>query len=256
MKIIDATWEKRNIGVKTAEVIIEESDSVENYEEKKDVLAQYEYVVIKVPVNMPAIVDRIQEEGYRFIESAIMMFKNVSQFSMPNGLRALYNLCRIDEMNVDDLNDLFIQIGKGIFKTDRIALDSFFSKEAASERYINWLKDMIEVGKKCYKVLYQGETIGFFIFDKKDNGEYHGILSGVYDRYSNLGLGMIVAIAETELIKKNGGTSYFTHFSSNNLPNIRLHERLGFIIEKSFNVFVRHGERISVTDFDHFEHCK
>jgi len=50
MKITDAYWEKRNLGITCTEIIIENGDQLSHLEEINDVLECVEYVVVKVPV--------------------------------------------------------------------------------------------------------------------------------------------------------------------------------------------------------------
>ena len=51
MNIIDCSWEKNNIGRSTVEITINRDDRIRN-DMFDDLLCSYEYVVVKVPMNM------------------------------------------------------------------------------------------------------------------------------------------------------------------------------------------------------------
>ena len=79
MKIIDAIWEKRNLGVKTTEILIQAGDKIEDYSlvEKEIIDNQTKYIVVKTPVNLKEYIWGLPKLGYNFIEVAfeIMLHK-------------------------------------------------------------------------------------------------------------------------------------------------------------------------------------
>ena len=77
MKIIEAVWEKRNLGVTTYEVGIDFDDDVSCMDEIKQL--DYEYMVVKVSANNVAVVDEIQEMGFRYIEDMIQVEHNLHE---------------------------------------------------------------------------------------------------------------------------------------------------------------------------------
>ena len=72
MKIIDAIWEKRNLGVKTTEILIQAGDKIEDYSlvEKEIIDNQTKYIVVKTPVNLKEYIWGLPKLGYNFIEVA------------------------------------------------------------------------------------------------------------------------------------------------------------------------------------------
>ena len=66
MKIIDAVWEKRNLGVETVEFVVENSDTEIVMGEILE--AEKQYNVVKLPTNKPELMKLLQENGYRFVE--------------------------------------------------------------------------------------------------------------------------------------------------------------------------------------------
>lgn len=74
MKITNAVWEKRNLGVTTCEVTFDEHDSTENIVAPCDeLLSQYDYRVFRVPAGRCDISLFLQSRGCRFMETAITL---------------------------------------------------------------------------------------------------------------------------------------------------------------------------------------
>ena len=70
MKIVDAVWEKRNLGVTTCEVTIEQEDTLEEVNSACDDLSnRYEYLVFKIPSNRSDLVLPMQLKNFRYIET-------------------------------------------------------------------------------------------------------------------------------------------------------------------------------------------
>ena len=62
MNVVNAVWEKRNIGVDTAEVTIEEADDVQTIKDTLNNL-EVEYIVVKVPSSRSDVLFLVQNRG-------------------------------------------------------------------------------------------------------------------------------------------------------------------------------------------------
>ena len=62
MNVVNAVWEKRNIGVDTAEVTIEEADDVQTIKDTLNNL-EVEYIVVKVPSSRSDALFLVQNRG-------------------------------------------------------------------------------------------------------------------------------------------------------------------------------------------------
>ena len=73
MKLVNAIWEKRNLGIDCNEITIETTDVTNEVLEK---INNYEtqYTVVKVPSNMNEICNGLQQKGYTYIETVINCF--------------------------------------------------------------------------------------------------------------------------------------------------------------------------------------
>ena len=81
MKIIDAIWEKRNLGVTCVEVALDATDTVR---EVKYALAFLEpqYLVVKVPAGRTDLMFCLSEIGCSFIEAAIHVTRKVDDLEL------------------------------------------------------------------------------------------------------------------------------------------------------------------------------
>lgn len=231
MKIIDAVWEKRNLGVSCHEIIFDDKDTLTDIEQNWDKITDREYLVFKVPPTRPDIVELLQSKNFRFIETAMTLYCDLNDWSLPEKFEMLCKESSHEPMNQNDIEKMFAEIRKGIFKTDRVYLDSCFSHEQAIQRYVNWAKDMIERGVIPYKVLYQNEVIGFICGD----------LSGVYSSYEKTGSGLFFQYAVIKLFIAAKAPIATVNCSSNNPSVVKLYCELGFKIKKMLYVFVKHN---------------
>ncbi|MDR3125158.1 MAG: hypothetical protein LBU10_04745 [Endomicrobium sp.] len=240
MKLIDAFWEKRNLGVKSChELIIEKSDSL-NSVKSQLLLLNSEYVVVKVPDGRIELSFLLTELGYSFIENLIHFTYNPKiHKSIIQRILEDINYVKMDEADIDYL---FCEIRKNIFSTDRVFLDPYFSSEQASNRYIGWIKD--ELTKSCdiYKLVLQNKDVGFFTFKDLGEGRYFPFLIGIYSNFLNRALGrcLIYSIIQ-ETIKRNGKI-ISTYSSSNNIRAVRCYSSLKFNISGMQYVYVKHNK--------------
>ena len=232
MKIIDATWEQRNLGVTCYEVVFDRDDKVSDIERNWDKFLERQYLVFKVPVNRPDIAAFVQSCGAKYIETAITFHCDLRTWQLPESLKDICALSSYAPMNEDDIKVMFEEIRKGIFKTDRVYLDPRFTREQAAQRYINWSKDMLNSGNVPCKVMYLGETIGFFN-DK---------LSGVYSKFTGTGMGLFIQYSCIDVARYIGKNKDKVVVSSNNLEVVNLRIKLGCLIKKMTNVFVKHND--------------
>ncbi len=239
MKIIHAHWEKRNLGVQTVEVEIKENDTLE---EVKQCLSeiQGEYIVVKIPTHMAKLSFLIQEYGFYYVEDMALMSSNLKAVQRNSVIQRLYDEIISCEMDKVDYLQLYQEIRKGLFSTDRVSIDPMFTKEQAAERYIGWIHDELEKGTSLYKYVYRGNIIGFFALKEIAQGRYTSFLGGIYLEYRKGGIGSIVKVPET--VKKLGGKRVETYVSLNNLVQVRSLLMNGYTIEKNIHVFIKHSK--------------
>ena len=145
------------------------------------------------------------------------------------------------EMESKDLTGLYTEIHNGLFGTDRIILDPYFTKEQAAQRYCNWIADELERGSQAYKITYKTDTIGFFTFKQIDEGVFYPFLAGLYKKFESLGMGFTTLRKPIDESIARGGKMISTYASTNNLPVVRSHTQQGFLLNNLQYVFVKHN---------------
>jgi hypothetical protein len=239
LKIIDAIWEKRNLGVACVEISLQATDTAA---EVTEALARIEtdYLVVKVPAGVSNLMLLVSEMGCAFVEASIHITRKVADLELSGIEKRLADSVSYAPMQEGDLQVLRGEIRNGMHETDRVALDSHFTREQAANRYIYWIQDEMGRGAEVYKLIYKGQSIGYFTMKDLGGGVYYPFLAGMYQSHRNSGLGFNIAYKPMCEIAARGGTAVSTHISTNNDSAVRLHVNLGFRFEEITYVYVRH----------------
>lgn len=239
MKVVDAVWEQRNLGVSCNEMTVEKEDTVESL--KRQISQnQAQYLVVKVPVCRTDIMFSLTELQFTFIECAFHVTHDLKNCELKGIQKRLVDSVQYTLMDQNDLDVLFNEIRDGMFTTDRICLDPYFSPAQAANRYVGWISDELNRGTQVYKLTYKDNSIGFFTFKEIEKDVYYPFLAGMYKNGIKTGLGLnIIYKPICEAIKRNG-RMISTYISSNNLNAIHVHTLLNFKFNEIDYVYIRH----------------
>jgi hypothetical protein len=240
LKIVDATWEKRNLGVACIEATVEASDTAADV---RKTLAELktQYLVVKVPAARPELMFAVSEMGCSFVEASIHITRKVSDLELSGMEKRLADSVSYAPMQDGDVEVLWDEIRNGMYDTDRISLDPHFTKEQASNRYIGWIQDEMGRGTDVYKLIYRNQSIGYFTMKDLGEGVCYPFLAGMYRSHRTSGLGFNIAYKPMCETAARGGTSISTYISTNNDSAVRLHVSLGFRFKEITYVYVKHG---------------
>ena len=241
MRIIDAVWEKRNLGVECKECVVEHGDTAPEVSKVIFEVEGTEYLVARIPSDRIDLVMLFEKNGYNFIEAAVKLDINLKKMLIPDRVSRLADKIKWQVMNQSDIDNLYSEIDNNIFKTDRIILDPYFTPKQAADRYKYWTMDLIKQGNLPYKVLYDGEVIGFFLNKEISPGIYDGLLAGVYGKYEGSGMGVCIQYAGLEFAKNKNAKKYIGHVSANNPAVLKSLEILGFNIKLIEYVLIKHN---------------
>lgn len=112
MKVINAYWEKRNLGVETKELICENADTIDEVKAKiKEVVA--EYVVVKIPSERMDLSRHIQKMGFCYIEDLIEVVHDLHEPVRTPLHQRLYDSVSYRKMVDRDIQQLLRKSGKG-----------------------------------------------------------------------------------------------------------------------------------------------
>lgn len=244
MFFVDCNWELANIGKRTCEINYEENDTFD-INELVEKTRSYEYIVVKVPMCLPAINIGLAHLGFSMIETQINISKNYKQFNFDDRLiKILYPYVEEQIITTDeDFQGIINRITTDMFSTDRIYLDPHFDYDLSRKRYTNWMRTEFDMKSSTFKkILYKGEEVGFGMLREKD-GVIHGLLGGVYESNQTEGLGLLTACSGFLTAHKNNTPfkKVLTAISSNNVPMMQLYNYLQFKVSKMTYIFVKHN---------------
>ena len=85
MKTTHAVWERENLGVDAYEIALDASDTPDmlRQEEARIIAAGAEYIVVKTPVDCPALLFSMQSLGYTFVETVFHVMIRRDEYHMP-----------------------------------------------------------------------------------------------------------------------------------------------------------------------------
>lgn len=239
MKVVDAVWEQRNLGVQSIEIEIEQTDLYEEVEQKLSGI-QGQYLVVKVPTTRTDIAWLMAKYGYVYVEDMMFLEHNLQPIIRTPLQQRLYDAVKIETMQDEDFDTLFEEIDKGSFSFDRISNDPYFTAEQSVRRFHNWINDERERGAEFLKGMMKGEMTGFFSIRDTGDGVYTSALGGTFMKWRKGGLGTNVQTPEE--VKKRGGKKLVLGVSTNNMIQIRALIQNGFFPVRANHVYVKHCE--------------
>jgi hypothetical protein len=240
MKLTNAHWEQRNLGVKCFEMLVEAEDTPIKILE---CLHQYEteYTVVRVPVGFVEISMVLQSVGYTFIEVITTCRYDGAPVALPPMQSRMVHATSTEEMNSADINQLVAEINNDLFLHDRISLDPRFGQKLSNKRYIGWLFDELHSGSKLFNLIYKQENIGFFVLKKIAPDICRATLGAVYAKYQKAGFGLCMNYHEIMESNRWKARSIFTSFSSNNENASAIHFSMAYKLDSQYYVFIKHN---------------
>jgi hypothetical protein len=239
MIITDAFWEKRNIGLKTCEITISATDSMDDYI-KSNVENEFEYIIARIPAGRTNLIHAFEGTGFKYLENQFQITVDPQEIyridskwqRILNGM----NCRKIKEIN--ELQQLLIKITPGMFNTDRVFLDPELGKKASISRYRNWLKDLNTSNSVEIYLLFKHEKeIGFFVLENNPGNIIHCILAGLFDEFKGHGNAVAIIYLYLKMAFERGASSLKTSISSNNRQVINLFTNLiSFKVQKIYVV--------------------
>jgi hypothetical protein len=235
IKIINATWEKRNLEKDVSEIIVDKNAELNDLKNCISKLNS-DLVYCKVHnLNLNAI-KFLEEEGFKYCENIFSLKKRLRFFQIhdvfKNALSQLYST----PIKKNDLELILSEFDKGIFETDRISLDPEFGYKISNKRYKNWVKDMYNSnGEYQIKIVKNKDhkPIGFYT-NKYINKIAYAPLGGMFSNYRMSGLGHSIIYFPLIDALNNNCKVVKTQISSNNLPVFNIYSSVfGFEITEN-----------------------
>lgn len=243
MKIIHAVWERENLGTETYETLLDAEDTVDAYAlAEQDLLAKgAQYLVVKTPVDCPALLFGLPTLGYTNVETVFHVAIRRDDYHMPAAIarfdRGLTVVQRTDEA---DQARVYALIRTGIFRSDRVSVDPAFTAAQSGNRYANWLAQMIRQGAKLYEVLSSDKPIGFFVIARVDEQTVDPVLMALYDEQNDRGMGALLHKKTLDTCFAQDCTRLTSTIVSNNAKVLRVYVNAGATIADTQYTYVKH----------------
>ena len=241
MKVVNAYWEERNLGVSCTEITADPADTVDG---ARAAIRQVgdDYVVAKVPVPRVDLLLFFQGAGFAVIEVVLRLKMRLHEVTLPRLYKRYENHLSFRQATGDDVRRIMAEIQAGVFATDRISLDPRFKPAQAANRYCHWVEDELNCNSNAYITTFHSDDIGFSILRNDGEGRFNGLFGGLYLEKRNSALGFAVGWANIMKAKELGGTTIETMVSANNLAAIKMNLSIGYEVADIFYVLVRHSD--------------
>lgn len=240
MEVIEMPWEENNLGVSSVEFRFDGTEKIEQIGAEIYDNNMYEYQICRVPSNCMEIAYFLQEKGFRYAETAFELSANLKEDELPNIYKKYLNMLSYHEADERELLRVEETIHEGIFNTDRIALDSFFSDEKSGKRFGNWYRQELASGNsKCYIVETSTSPLGFFVLKEKSETISDSLLVGLFDSKKR-GFGFPVIYYPFVQARKEGKKKIIARVSSNNIVSLKMNLAVGYKLDKINYLFVKH----------------
>lgn len=239
MKVIDAAWEKRNMGISCVEINVEREESAQKLESVLATISA-DYIVVKIPTCKMELSKMLTQKGFCFIETLFSLEKQLGKCS-PQGAEGEKGNHMTYCLNLDESKKRVIdEIRMGMYTTDRISIDKHFTTKQTADRYIGMLEDELRRGADLMEYCFDGKPFGFSCFRQAAVERYYQALTGIYSTHRGKGLGFALAyLPECELLRR-GAEKLTTGVSTNNEASLKVHLRNGFLPIETTYVYVKH----------------
>jgi GNAT superfamily N-acetyltransferase len=241
MIIVDAAWEKRNLGIVVKEVNLDGTETIADLEKIREL--DYEYAVVRVPAGAIELMFTIEDLGFHYIESMLSIhhdLKNVGA-NMDRISKRIADSVTYSEMDEEELTELWEQLRLGIFDTDRIYVDPQFTPEQSANRYVGWFGDELNRGGRIFKCVLNGKTFGYFVSKIDSENVNHVINIGTYKEFQKAGLGVALVNATLRQAAEAGARMSVSGISSNNMSSIKANLAAGYSIVSAQYIYIKHN---------------
>jgi dTDP-4-amino-4,6-dideoxy-D-galactose acyltransferase len=131
-----------------------------------------------------------------------------------------------------ELDQLLVLAGRS-HHGSRFYADGAFPRERCDALYRAWVERGFRDPERGLLVaVADGEPAGYSVFSPVVEGEGHGELVAVHERYQGQGIGWALHVTMFRRLVERGSVTHRGVLSGHNVPIVRLHERLGFTMER------------------------
>ena len=223
MRLTNAFWEERNLGLKSCEIVFEKGEIL-NKNDLKRITNEFQYIVAKVHEGDIKLVHELESDGFRYIENKYRYSADPQRF-IDFDKKYLNHYSDVYCQRVYDADNFGIirkNIYNHLFEYDRITLDPLFNENISSFRHAYWVEDLFQKKNvETYLLKKSDKNFGFFIFEKTDH-KYFIPMAGIFEEFQKTGLAFFLIYFPFKVAWENGSKSVEAVFTSNNISIINL----------------------------------
>jgi len=239
--LMETPWEDRNLGIKSF-ALNEACLPNLNQQALADKLIHLQqefgkfFIFARLPKTYLRLAPCLQQCGFYLVEGAVcpviqlnksrdlQSFKdNATQFIPTRFSNSNVRFMTLDNRR-DETLDTVSAIARESFSNDRFHEDFQCPEAIANRRFELWICDLLHQKEVIFDIVeVNGEAAGFMA--RKEN---HLIIAGFSKKYVRAGLGDYLWLGSLCSMQENGLRYAETLVSTNNIPSLNLHARLGF----------------------------
>jgi hypothetical protein len=239
VKIVDAFWEERNLGLKVCEIVFEDNEIID-FDAITDLGKSYQYIVAKIPGDSVHLVHNLESHGFIYLENQLVLYilsdelLNIDK----NWEQRFRNVSCEKVSDKKDLDNICDQIMKGLYIKGRISSDPEIKNGISDLRIVNWLNDLfVREDVYIYRLIKDENAIGYFALEKINNAHYNVIQAGIFGDYQNRGFSFLIPLNILKIAYKKGIKGIFAPISSNNIKMINsISKFMHLSVKKTFIV--------------------
>lgn len=237
MIIVDTYWEKRNLGVESAKIIIDHNDTIEEIEQMVKQLNK-EYIEVDIPTGYIQAIRSLEMKGFNFMEMSLALGASIKDIIIPKTVERAIRRLSYELASKQEIGTVLEIINSGkMFLTDKISLNPNFGVFKAGNRYVNWTEQLLDTGSQAYVIKNREKLLGFEVVQIKDDMAVF-CLGGSFPE-SGAGSGLIMSGTSYAFWKDQGIAEINTSVSSNNLTILKIHEFFGLKIQDMRYIMVK-----------------
>jgi hypothetical protein len=241
VKVIDAYWEKRNLGLRVCEILFDQDEIIDN-NKLSDLEESYDYLVAKIPGDSVSLVHDLENKGFRYLENQqVIYFLTSELLKIDKAWEARFKEVTCEKVtHLKVLAEICNQIMKGLYLTGRISADPDIKKGISDLRIVNWLKDIYEKENvSVYCLIKQNKIVGYYALERINIFHMNIVQAGIFLGYQDKGYSFLLLYYILKSSLGEGCRGIFAAISAGNTKTLNSISKFVHINVKKTLVIMR-----------------
>lgn len=235
MKLTNAVWELRNIGLRVCEIQFGRGDGEREIGEVPGG-DSYDYYVAKVPAENISLVHALEERGFRYLENQLNISFTTEEVNRidKRWIERFSGYTCSPVQSEEESGHIIKKSGEGLFEKDRFSVDPLIAEGVPDRRIAYWIGDIYRSGASSLYLLKRGvDIVGFFIIRKTGKSSVYVEMAAIFSEYRNRGLSFLLIYNILLMSARIGAKEITASMSTNNISTINTFTRfINFRLEE------------------------